>query len=195
MVVDPLPTSVASPFVPEVLLIVATPGLDDDHVTALVTSSPLAIAVNCRVPLPSVTFGFCGETVMACPVPHTVTLAVPVTPLLAAVIVVVPGATVVSMPVVPSIVATLVEDEDHAAAMFDLLPSLNTPIATICSWVPKFTLGVVIPLLSVTVIEFRVGSTQKLEQPDSHNSPTTKAPHHLIELRRVMLGMINLGSM
>lgn len=53
IVVVPVPTSVANPFVPGLLLIVATAGFDDDQVTELVTFAPPALAVNCTVPLPS----------------------------------------------------------------------------------------------------------------------------------------------
>ena len=180
MVVVPLPTSVASPFVPEVLLMVATAGADEDQVTALVTSLPPALAVNCVVPLPNAMLRLGGVMVMACCVPHTVTLAVPVIPVLAAVIVAVPGDTPVSTPVVGSMVAMLGADEDQAAVIAPRLLSLNTPMACICVVAATSTDGVVMPLLSVTTIEFRVGSTQKSEQPDSQNNPRTKTNHHLI---------------
>ena len=131
---------------------------------------------------------------MTCWVLHTVTLAVPVIPLFAAVMVVVPGATAVSRPVVLLMVATLVEDEDQAAVIAPLLPSLKTPMACIWSVLPTSTEGVVTPLLSVTTIELTVGSTQKSEQPDSHNNPMSKANHHLLDRLRLTTRTAGLGS-
>lgn len=68
MMVEPVPTDVASPFEPDVLLIVATPVFEEFQVTKeetswVVLSESVAIAMNCWV-VPSTMLGFTGVTVI-----------------------------------------------------------------------------------------------------------------------------------
>ena len=73
MTEDPFATAVASPFDPEVLLIVAVELVCDDHVTVVVMSCVVlseyvSVALNCCV-CPCAMVGFVGVTVMPVSVP------------------------------------------------------------------------------------------------------------------------------
>ena len=120
MVVVPVPTRVASPLVPVVLLMVATELFDEDHVTALVMEGPFAplVALNWRLPDPRAGFGLRGMITMLVMAPQTVILAGPlVIPWEVAVMLVVPGDTPVTRPVLPLTVPMLGVDEDQVAVI------------------------------------------------------------------------------
>jgi hypothetical protein len=68
IVVEPTLTEVARPFVPEVLLMVATPVFEefqvtDEEISCVVWSDNVAMAMNCRV-VPSTMLGLAGVTVV-----------------------------------------------------------------------------------------------------------------------------------
>src|SRR5580765_4337287 len=146
IVVVPVATPVARPWVPLVLLIVATPVSDEAHVTDVVRfwvlpSLKVPVAVNCWVPLMPIE-GFGGVTANDCNVGGGVTVSTvePVIVPEVALIVVVPAATPVARPWVPLvllIVATPVSDEAHVTDVvrFWVLPSLKVPVAVNC-WTP-----------------------------------------------------------
>src|SRR6185503_14025557 len=122
MLVVPVATPVARPWLPLVLLIVATPMIDDAHVTDVVRfwvlpSLKVPVAVNCWIP-PMPIEGFAGVTARDCNAGGGVTVSTvePVTEPEVALIVVVPAATPVARPWVPLvllIVATPVFDDAH----------------------------------------------------------------------------------
>src|SRR6185369_1385086 len=104
MVVVPVATPVARPWLPLVLLIVATPVSDDAHVTEVVRSWVLPslkvpVAVNCWVPATLIE-GFAGVTAIDCNAGGGVTVSTvePVTAPEVALMVVVPAATAVARP-------------------------------------------------------------------------------------------------
>ena len=128
MVAVPVPAPVASP----AALIVATFVSDDDQVAVEVTlpvvpSLYVAVAVNCWV-APSAMLGLAGVTAMddnVAEVVETVSVAVPLTPVTVAVMVVDPAATPVARPAA-LIVATFVFALTHVAVevTFFVDPSL-----------------------------------------------------------------------
>jgi hypothetical protein len=169
MVVVPLPTRFARPFVPEVKA--ATPVFVEDHVTELVMSvPPWSLAVNCWVSAPNRSLWLSGLIVMAVMLPQTVTPAVPVIPLLAAVMVAVPGATPKTAPVLALTDAIPFADDDQVAVIVDRFPLSKTPVATICRVEP--TLTEVLPLLVPTVMEVRLALGKKSAQPATSSKAT-----------------------
>jgi len=118
-----------------VLLIVATPVAEEDHVTddvrfCVVASEYVPVAMNCWV-APETTVGLAGVTLSETKAAVTVKVVLPESPELAcvAVMVVLPMATVEASPLVPAallMVATLVEDEDQVTEVvrFWVVPSV-----------------------------------------------------------------------
>jgi hypothetical protein len=171
MRVVPAATGVAKP----VLTMVATAGLDDFQVTALVRSTvppPLTvpIAVNCTVAPPAVVDGLVGVTAIETRLATvTVTVVVELTVPEAAVMVAVPGTTPVTRPVL-LIVATLEFEVDQVTVdvIGPVLPSLKVPVATICCVVPAAIEGVD----GVMVIPVSTGSTKNPLQPATISKTT-----------------------
>src|SRR6202030_3411595 len=139
MVVVPVPPAVPKP----AALIVATVTAEELHVAVLVRfcvvpSLKVPVAVNCRVP-PFGTDGFAGVTAMDTSVAAvTVSVVLPVMPLEAAWMVVVPVPPAVPKPAA-LIVATVTAEELHVAVLvrFCVVPSLKVPVAVNCC-VPPF---------------------------------------------------------
>jgi hypothetical protein len=133
MVVLPVPTAVANPLVPAVLLIVATPAADELQVTVVVTfwkvpSLNEPVAVNCWVP-PVVIEEFAGVTANAVKVAVgvTVTVSVVETTRVAVKVTVCVVATVpaVVLKVVEFVVAGTVTDAGTGSAVALLEPSVT----------------------------------------------------------------------
>ena len=137
IVVEPALTDVARPFVPEVLLMVATPVFEEFQVTDeetswVVLSDNVAMAMNCSV-VPSTMLGFAGVTVidvMKAGVTVSVTGGLDVMLENVARMVVVPSLTAAANPQEPAallIVAIPVVDEDHVATVVKVCcaPSAN----------------------------------------------------------------------
>jgi len=179
MVVLPRPTRVAKPFVPALLLMVATLVFDEDQVTEPVMSWPLEpVAVNCWDPADKATVWLRGLIVMDVVLPQTVTLVEPLTVPDAAVMVAVPEATPVTRPVLLLTVATLVADDDQLAAIGEVVPSLKVPVAVSCTVAPTLIDGV----SGVTVIAVNAGFTQKPAQPTtSANRTVAKLDHSSLD--------------
>src|SRR6202030_802743 len=139
IVVIPIVTAVAKP----AALIVATVTAEELHVAVLVRfcvvpSLKVPVALNCCVP-PFGTDGFAGVTAMDTSVAAvTVSVVLPVMPLEAAWMVVVPIVTAVAKPAA-LIVATVTAEELHVAVLvrFCVVPSLKVPVAVNCC-VPPF---------------------------------------------------------
>lgn len=157
IVVGPTPTDVARPWEPGALEIKATRPTEELHVTnvvmfCVVPSESIPVAVNCLV-WPKTMLGLDGVTVIEITaLGMTVSVAwLDVTPDRAAVMTVVPCASVAAFPAVPAMVATSVsEDVQAAVAVMSLVaPSENVPIAANCCVSPRATLG----LTGVTAIE------------------------------------------
>ncbi len=179
MVVVPVPTNVASPFVPETLLMVATAEFDELQVTELVMSGPFGpfVAVNCSCPRDCNSLGLRGVIVIVVMAPQTVMLAgLLVIPWEVAVMPAVPGVTPVTRPVLPLTDAILVADDDQVAVTAPVLPSLKVPVAIICRVAPTLTKE--LPLLAPTVIAVSVGFVKNPLQPaTSRNTNVAKANH------------------
>lgn len=148
IVVEPLPTPVASPFDPSVLLIVATVEGEELHLTEVVKSRVLLseyvpVALNCSV-APFVIVGFAGVTlseVRVGDVDDTVSIVDPEIPFRAAWIVAFPGPTLVANPFRPAvllIVATVEGEELHVTALVRscVLLSEYVPVALNCWFEP-----------------------------------------------------------
>ncbi len=162
MVVEPVPTDVARPLEPAVLLIVATDAEVELHVTdpvkfCVVLSEKVPVAVYCRV-VPRAMLGLVGVTEMDTSVaPVMVKAVVPKIPPDAAVMVVDPVPTDVARPLEPAvllIVATDAEVELHVTdpVKFCVVLSEKVPVATNCRVVPRAMLG----LVGVTEMNTRV---------------------------------------
>lgn len=132
MLLDPVPTPVASPLV----LIVTAAELDEDHVAELVRfcvvpSLNVPVAVNCSL-VPLAIEAFAVVIVIDCSVAAVTAKgrAFDVMPFSAAVTLVDPTASPLARPLV-LIVAALVLEESHVvdAVKFCVVPSLKVPIA------------------------------------------------------------------
>jgi hypothetical protein len=131
MVVEPAATPVATPTLPDELLMVAAAGVVLAHVTSCVMFWSLAslkvpIAVNACTVSGSIVVVEGPTTMDAIVAFVTTSAAVPFTESNAAVMVVDPGATETARPVVAPTVAAAEFEDDHAACvvMLRLLPSL-----------------------------------------------------------------------
>src|SRR5258706_322653 len=147
--VMPALAAVARPAEPVAFEIVAVARVEDAQVTidvrfCVVVSLYVPVAVNCCV-RPLATDGAAGVMARLVSVAAvTASVAVPVTPLLVAEIVVVPTATLVATPRDPAAfeivaVATVPEDQVAVAVSASVGPSLNMPVAGS---------GLVVPLAS-----------------------------------------------
>jgi hypothetical protein len=162
MVVEPTPSDVASPFVPAVLLIVATDGKVEFHVTDDVRfcselSENFPIARNCWV-FPRAMLGFVGVTVRDVSVAAvTISVAGPeVTLVKDDVMEAVPTLTAVALPFEPAallMVATPELDVVQVARVVKvwIFPSASVPVAVNCCVVPLAMLAVV----GVTTVDTR----------------------------------------
>jgi hypothetical protein len=138
MVVDPVPTALASPAV----LIVATPAAEELHVAVLVRFCVLAsvyvpVAVNCCV-LPLAIDGFAGVTAIDTNVAAvTVNVVLPETVPEVAWMVVDPVPAALARPAA-LIVATVAAEELHVAVLvrFCVLASVYVPVAVNCCVLP-----------------------------------------------------------
>lgn len=128
IVAVPVPTPVARPCEPALLLTVATAVLDEDHETMVVTfciepSENVAMAENC-LEAPLLTDSKLGETLMDTSVGAlTVRVALSVLPAIEAVIVVVPIPPPTARPCVPGLllmVATDVTEDDQVTRVVRL---------------------------------------------------------------------------
>jgi len=146
IVVEPAPSGVGKPWLPVGLLIVATPGFEEAHVTELVRSGALPselvpVALNCWVALEAMD-GFAGEIASETSTGLTLSEVDPViVPQLAA-MVVDPDPTAVTRPL-PVIVATFgaLELQITLLVRFCVLPSLFCPVAVYCWLVPTPTVA------------------------------------------------------
>ena len=146
MTVVPAATATARPL----LLIVATPVLDELQVTCvlisrLVPSEYVQVAVSCLVfPCPIGTLALSGVTAMEDKVTAvTVRVVVSVTVPLVAVMVAVPAATAVTTPLLLTVATDgLDEVQVTCVDISRLVPSEYEPVAAICWVLPAGTLGV-----------------------------------------------------
>lgn len=173
MVVVPAPTLVASPWLPAVLLMVATVGVEELQITEVVRSCVLPsvkvpVPANCWV-VPCTIVALAGVTTSETRVAAvTVRVVDPLTPLEAAVIVVVPIALLVASPVV-LMVATVVCEELQVTEVVRscVLPSVKVPVAVNCCLVPSAMEG----LAGVTVSDTRaadvtLSDVDRLTEPE-----------------------------
>ena len=138
IVVLPCDRTFAKPTLPVVMLILATAGFEDDQLTICVMSwiEPslnVPVAANCCVS-PRGTMGIAGVTVMVTSVAGvTLRLAEPVTEPDAAVICVVPAATVITNPeALMEAIAVLAEPQLTWLVKSCVLPSVKVPVAVNC---------------------------------------------------------------
>lgn len=156
MVVLPEATLVADPE----LAIVATAGFDELHTTEVVRSCVLLslnvpVAVNCLV-VPTAMLAFAGVTASDTNVaPVTVRDAVPFTPPLVAVIVVVPVPTLVTNPFTSTVATPVAVDDQVNDVSNCVLPSSKFPTALNCSVVP----AAIEELDGLTEIEIKCAGT------------------------------------
>ena len=171
--VPPWPALVAKPAFGAVALIVATPGTDELQVTELVTSCielsvKVPIAVNCCF-VPNEMEALPGVTAMDTSAAGvTATAVAPLMGPTVAEMLEEPTFALVVRPCVPAVLLTpaAAESELHVAAAVKscVLPSVNSPVALSCTFVPRAIDG----LAGVTVMETSAGGpTVSVVEPDT----------------------------